>query len=219
MSQFRWMAGLLTGAALFVTGCTGSEDYQDYQQAELSDNTDDDHHGGHAGVHGGHVLEVGDTHQYHAELVFDADSRDITVYFYGSEVGTAAPAKDFVFELDTDTGEVELESTASPLDGETSDTASRYVIAGANVPAEITGEEQINGHFHVSLGGEEYAVSMTAHSHDHEGHGDHDEHGDHGHEDHESHGEGEHEEHGDGEHAEEGGEHAEGDDHASGSDS
>jgi hypothetical protein len=153
-------------ASAYCVGCGESTEYQDYTEAELSENTDHSH--AHEGAHGGHVIELTDSHAYHAELTFDKATRDITVYFYGSQIGTAEPASDFVFEIEADGEEMELAAKPAPLDGETEETASRYIVTGANVPESITGEEQLDGHFHVTLGGTEYVGAMHAHSHDHD---------------------------------------------------
>lgn len=188
MLQIRRVTGLLVAGVFLATGCSESTEYQDYSQAELSANADHDHDHGHGGVYGGDVFEVGDTHQFHAELVFDASTRDIAVYFYGNEVGKAVPASDFVFEIEAGSEETVLEATASPLEGETAESCSRYVVAGAALPADVTSEEKLNGHFHVTLGGSEYEVTLSPHSHDHDhdhADGDHAEHGE-GHSEHEA---------------------------------
>jgi len=203
-SMLRFLTGLSFSLTIcLLAGCAEETEFQDYTDAELSENTGH----GHAGAHGGHVIELSDSHEYHAEVTFDTDSRDITVYFYGAKIGEGVPASDFVFELDSDEGEAELAAAPAPLEGETEETASCFVVAGANVPESITGEEQINAHFHVTLGGNEYVGELHAHSHgDAHDHGDHDDHAEHG-----DHDEGEHDEHAEGEHGDDEG-HEEGHD-------
>ena len=88
-------------------------------------------HAEEAGVHGGHILEIDDAHAHHAELVFDNSTRDVTLYFYGGVVGVAKVATELEFEIEKDGKEVALESKASPLDGETESSCSRFIIAGS----------------------------------------------------------------------------------------
>ncbi len=172
MKTGKWMAGFAL-AAFVVVGCEDSK-YQDYSKAPLSDQSAHDHghdHGEHVGKFGGHVLELDDAHGHHAELVFDTTTRDITLYFYGSEVGVAKAASSLEFEIEKDGKETELESKASPLEGETDGASSRFVIAGSQLPEDIKSEEQLEGHFHVTIDGKELVGNFHAHSHDDHDHG------------------------------------------------
>jgi hypothetical protein len=183
MKSVKWMAGLTLLA--YSVGCDDGK-YEDYAKAPLAEEHAHDHdhghdHGGHEGKHGGHILELDDAHGHHAELVFDKATRDISLYFYGAEIGVAKPATGVAFELMIDGKEVVLESKASPLEGETEATCSRYVIAGSQLPENIKGEEQLDGHFHVTIDGKEFAGEMHAHSHDEHSHDEH-KHDDHAHE-------------------------------------
>ena len=169
------------GFLVAAVGCGGtSDEFQEYTEAPLSAATDMHDHGEHAGLHGGHIIEIGDAHAAHLEMVFDKETRDISLYFYGAEVGQAVAASGVEFEIEVGGEEVSLEVKASPLEGETEESASRYVVSGTTLPKEITSEEQLDGHLHVTIGGQEYAPSFHAHSHDehdHDGHDhDHDEH-------------------------------------------
>ncbi len=164
---------------LALVGCNTSEESESYEDAPLSENTDHDHHA-HEGAHGGLVIEFDAAHAHHAELAFDEASRDITLYFYGATIGEAHSATGLVFELEEGDDELHLETAASPLEGETEETASRFTVAGSEVPENITGDT-LHGHFHVTLDGQDFKGSFGEHDHDHgeEGHEEHDEHGDH----------------------------------------
>lgn len=171
MQTGKWMAGLAM-AAFCAVGCEESK-YEEYSKAPLSvpqahdhDHDHDHDHGGHEGKHGGHVLELDDTHGYHAELVFDSATRDITLYFYGSEIGVAKNVTDLEFEIEMGGAEAELESKASPLEGETEETCSRFVISGTQLPAGVKSEEQVDAHFHVTIDGKEFVKELKPHSHD-----------------------------------------------------
>jgi len=175
MQSEKWMAGLAL-AAFVIVGC-GDSKYQDYSKAPLSDQNahahNHDHGHEHEGKHGGHVLELDDAHGHHAEMVFDTATRDITLYFYGSEIGVAKTVSSLEFEIEKDGKETVLEAKASPLDGETEEASSRYVIAGSQLPEDIKSEEQLDGHFHVVIDGKELVGSFHAHSHDDHDHGEH----------------------------------------------
>ena len=165
-----WIVSLAI-AAFAATGCEDA-DYQDYSKAPLSEATEHvhDHDHGEVGKHGGHVLEMDDAHAHHAELVFDTASRDITVYFYGSEVGEAKVASRVTLELHVADGHKDLASKPMPLDGETDATASRWVISGADLPADIKGEEQLDGHLEATMDGKPFSYALEPHSHDHDEH-------------------------------------------------
>ena len=188
---FLNFAFLTSVAAL--AGCGQSGEFQDYKKAELSPATEHDHHdhGEEAGIHGGHIIEIGDTHGIHAEMAFDKESRNITLYFYGATIGEAKVASGLEFELGEGDSESSLEVSPSPLDGETAEMSSRFVISGMTLPKEITSEEQLNGHLHVTIDGQEYVASFHAHTHDdHAGH-DHENgesiHSEHDHAEHDGH--------------------------------
>ena len=162
----------LTVICSLISGCGQPGEFTDYKQAELSagDSHHGHDHGEESGPKGGHVIEIGDTHSLHAELVFDKDSRDITVYFYGANVGEAAVVSGFEFELEVENQEQVIASSALPLENETTELASRFMVAGTSLPKNITSEEQLDGHMHVTFEGQEYAASFRPHSHDDHAH-------------------------------------------------
>ncbi len=183
-----WMTLTLCGL-LAVCGCQQSEEYSDYEKAPLSENTETGH--SHGPAHGGTVIEFDAAHAHHAEAVFDEQSRNITLYFYGAEIGTAHPAEGLVVELEEGDDEIHLEAEAAPLEGETEETASCYVIDGSQIPEGITSLSQLHGHFHVTMDGNDFRGDLGhAHEHGEEGH-------DHGEEGHDEDGDDHGDEHGD----------------------
>ena len=187
MRNGSWIVALAMAA--FVTAGCEDTDYQDYSKAPLSEAKEHvhEHDHGEIGKHGGHVLEMDDAHAHHAELLFDATSRDITVYFYGTEVGVAKVASNVTLELHVADGHKDLASKPMPLDGETDATASRWLISGADLPADIKGEEQLDGHLEATMDGKPFSYALKPHSHDEhahaeeahaEGHEDHADHSD-----------------------------------------
>lgn len=118
------------------------------------------------GPHGGHVYRIGDSGEYHAEMVFDPNSRNITLFFSGPDSKKPRPASDIIFEPEVDGRPVILKAVPSPLDGETVESCSRFVIEGRTLPEKIVQEEQLEGHFHVTFDGKEFQTIFFAHSHD-----------------------------------------------------
>jgi hypothetical protein len=177
MTRF-WMT-LIACSLMTAVGCNSESEFTDYELAPEGEHTHEGHdHHDHEGAHGGHVIEFDAAHAHHAELVFDETSRDITLYFYGAEIGSAHPAEGLVVELEEGDEEIHLEVAAAPLDGETEEAASCYVVAGANVPEAIKSAEDLHGHFHVTLDGQDFKGDLSDHEdHNHE-HEEHHEHGD-----------------------------------------
>jgi hypothetical protein len=185
--SLKWMF-LTTCSLLTIVGCGASSEYESYENAPMSENTDTGHEHHHEGAHGGQVIEFDPAHAHHAELVFNEDSRDITLYFYGAQIGEAHPAENLVFELEEGDDELHLDVAASPLEGETEETASSFVIAGSEVPENIKSAAALHGHFHVTLDGQDFRGSFGEHEgHDHDGDEEHGEHE--GHDDDDGHGE------------------------------
>lgn len=137
-----------------------------------SHSAEDHGHSGQEGKHGGTVIELDDAHRYHAELTLDAATRDVTLYFYGSEIGVAKAATGLEFELEKDGDELMVESKASPLDGETAEACSRFVVAGSALPESVKAVGDLEGHFHIIIDGKEYVGDLPGH-HDHDHDHDH----------------------------------------------
>lgn len=166
MRSVKWCSSVVMAISL-AAGCEDSG-YQDYSDAPLSDSRAHDRghgHGasGHSGKHGGVVLELDDAHGHHAELVFDKATRDVTLYFYGREIGVAKAATGLAFEVRKDDQEVVLGATPSPLEGEAAETCSRFVIAGSQLSESITSLDQLAGHFHVIINGKEFVGTLPGH--------------------------------------------------------
>lgn len=172
MRNGYWIASLAL-ASFVAVGCEDSN-YQEYKAAPLSEGHDAHDHGA-VGPYDGHVLEMDDAHGHHAEIVMDSDTRDITVYFYGAQIGSAVAASNVVLELHEGDAHKDVTAKASPIEGETAENASRWVFAGSDMPAGIKSEEQLDGHLKATLGGKDFSASLEPHSHNDADHG-HDDH-------------------------------------------
>ncbi len=190
MRNGYWIASLAV-AAFTAAGCEDA-DYQSYNAAPRSETTghlhDSDHDKGVVGKHGGHILELDDAHAHHAELVFDAKTRDVTVYFCGAEVGDAKPASKVTLGLHVSGGHKEIVAKPIPLEGEAAESSSCWVFSGANLPENVKGEEQLDGHLEATIDGKQFSYGLEPHSHDNDEHNAAGEsaHGEHGDADHKS---------------------------------
>jgi hypothetical protein len=138
------------------------------------------------GAHGGHLYDLGD-HQFFAELVFDPETRKITIYtVQHDDIKQPAPmdadGAQLVLEAPGPGGEeqeVKLPLTARPQQGDPEGQASQFELAGDQLPAEFTGEEQLHGDLRFTHDGETFEAHLEPHEHDEHGHPvphDHDEH-------------------------------------------
>ena len=78
-------ACLLLSATMIGVGCerSGVESSGNSTPSPVTDGHDHDHDhatDAHAAPHGGHLIELGHDHQYHAELVDDHETKTVTVY-------------------------------------------------------------------------------------------------------------------------------------------
>ena len=145
------------GLGLFFLGCeTGGDDYTDYTPPPVSE------------------------HEYHAEHVFDAESKAITVYLFGHDLDDPLPIAEesIALALMVDGEAQTFSMTAASQEGEAEGSSSRFELAGNAVIAEHFDDvEQLQGHVEVVIEGNSYKGEIThdhAHPHDHdEGHDEH----------------------------------------------
>ena len=83
-SQFRWDCGV-----------GEKEEYRQFSDQDNVENTSppEAHHHPEHGPNGGHVVVLGD-HAYHAELVFDPTTLNVSVYLLEHDMATATPVTD-----------------------------------------------------------------------------------------------------------------------------
>ncbi len=167
-----------------MIGCGDtSSTYESYDEAATSDGSHGSSHSHEHGPHDGHVLELASDHSVHGELCLDEGGKSMTFYVLGSDLKTPLPAESIKFEVDTDDDEVELASTANPLEGEEEGKCSRFTVDSSSL-GELKDLESVHAHVHVMIDGKEFEGALEHnHGHGDEGHGhdDHDDHGEHGH--------------------------------------
>lgn len=85
----------LAAISMFAFGCarpdtntTGSTGVDDHGHDHGSDGHEghDHAHADHAAPHGGHLIDLGRNHEYHAELVDDHESEAITIYIMDGDL-------------------------------------------------------------------------------------------------------------------------------------
>lgn len=166
--------GVALTSLSILTGCNGSDD-GDYHVPEGGHEVvDEPHDHGHdAGPHGGHLIELGEE-EYHAEIVFDSETRKTTVYILGPDAESPHAITAGQIELHLHVGEQESEFmlSAAPLESDGEGKSSRFELPADKMPESIKDEEDFEGEVHLKIGEKEYTGKVA---HDHDGdHGKHD---------------------------------------------
>ena len=156
---------LLILASLLVVGCTGSEEYQTVttEDADHAEANADTHH--HEAPHGGHLIELGD-HKYNAEVVLEADPKQLVVYLLGPHAETVVAIASEPLALTPEEGDpIVLEP--SPQDEDAEGQASRFVATGGVIDS-FADLEDVHGSLKVTIEGTEF-VGELSHDHAHGG--------------------------------------------------
>lgn len=143
---------VLTSALLFAAGC-GSDEGDSQEYGKSKDSSTKPAHVHEEGPHGGHLIELGEE-EYHAELVFDKESRKTTLYVLGSDPHDAHPidAKEIEFHLEAGDDYKELMFAADRQEEDPEGKSSRFVLAADDLPEEIDDEEKFVGHIDITIG-------------------------------------------------------------------
>jgi hypothetical protein len=162
-------------AAALAVGLSGCGSNQDVRQFSAEDNVTNtappaEHHHPEHGPNGGHIVVLG-AHAYHAELVFDATTRNVTVHLLDHDMTAATPVADAGLTLNLE-GSEPITFEASPIEGEPEGQTSRFTLSGDKLPEGVKGEEDLHGSLALTVGGEPHAGAIS-HAHDHEGGHDH----------------------------------------------
>ncbi len=169
----------------WAAGCqpTGGE-FKEIKQGELVNKP---HAHAEEGPHHGHLVELGN-HEFHAEVVFDAKDKKLTVYTFGHELDQPLPieSKEVTLNLKVDKKQagpghreyllLQFKLPAAPQAGDGDGKASRFELAGnAEVADHIHDEEDLLGAVSVTINGKPYSGQIEhghehGHSHDHAAH-------------------------------------------------
>ena len=121
--------------------------------------------GKHEGPHGGHVIELGHNHQYHAELVENEDAGTVTIYILDKEMKELAiDQKAITMNLMVDGKARSFElPAAGPVEGMTSQfhAANKALFAALH-------KHETRGKLRVAIDGTPYSGEVEHHHDEHD---------------------------------------------------
>ncbi len=164
---------LSTGSAALMGGCQPSaEEYAPVTGKQVETVAEDIHV--HVAPHGGHLIEVG-SHQFNVEVLFDAATKDLTLYVLDAHAENPLPVAkaDLLFELEHGTDEEVIDLTPVPQSGDPEGKASKFTASGNEHLKEVADIEGLHAHVHLTVDGKEYEGELShgdeaGHEHDHD---------------------------------------------------
>ena len=133
----------------------------------------DDHEGhdhgahDHTPKHGGHLIEIGRNHEYHAELVDDHKTESITVYMMDSHMESLTVNQASISLVLT----ADAKTETFELLGSQPGGSSQFASSDAKMMEMIEGEE-VKGKLRVTIDGKPFSGTFDHHGHGHEEGGD-----------------------------------------------
>ena len=175
MQRFHpFLAGVASlGVLAFLLGCQ-TEPAADTPAAvaEAPPDTveEHDHEHAHEGPHGGHLIELGRNHEYHAELVEDHDAETVTVYILDKETEPlAVEAENITLNLTAGGQPQSFQFVpAEVAEGK----ASSFVASDAALFQALETNPEATGRLQVTIAGVPYTGEFSHEEHEHD-HGDH----------------------------------------------
>lgn len=159
-------------ATIFAVGCADTDEKKSTGDTPAKTETDgDDNH--HKSKHGGHVIDIGHNHEYHAEFVDNHETESITVYMMDKNMNP----------LSIDQPSISLAVTAG-------DSTKTFELAGKSAAGssefssndkslmEMMHKDGATVKLRVTINGSPHTGTLEHHAHDH---GDHDHDHDHDH--------------------------------------
>lgn len=167
MRIYGWLFALVVAAG-YVVGCSSEQGGTPYGEADQAPPSEEHHHHHHEGPHGGHVVELSDDHSVHGEFVIDTEGNVARFYVLGEDLETPVEATSVVLHSEGGEGEeIEIVFEAAG-EGEAN---NEFTVALDQLPS--SNAEQIFGHFHVTVDGQDLSGDLN-HDHDHDHSHDHD---------------------------------------------
>ena len=174
MKLFSLLLGLVA-VSLFAIGCdqtttdkTGTTDTQTEDDPHAGHNHDDDVHDesahDHSPKHGGHLIEIGRNHEYHAEMVDDHKTESITIYMMDSHMETLTLNESSISLVLTAADKTETFELLGTQPGGSASFSSN----DANMMAMIEGEE-VKGKIRVNIDGKPFSGAFDHHGHGEDG--------------------------------------------------
>ena len=166
MKKFSLLLGLVA-VSMFAIGCdqpqtTGSGSNNTQEEDPHAGHNHDEAAHDHSPKHGGHLIEIGRNHEYHAELVDDHKTESITVYMMDSHMEPLSLNTDSI-NLDLTAGDKTetFELLASQPGG-----SSEFSSNDAKMMEMIEGEE-VKGKLRVNIDGKPFSGAFDHHGHGH----------------------------------------------------
>jgi hypothetical protein len=127
------------------------------------------------GPHQGHLIELGNNEEYHAELVDNHDTHTVTIYLLDGAAKKAVTSAEteLAINLIVDGKPAQFTLPAVPQDDDPAGESSRYEIVDQAL-CEALDAEKTTGRMNVTIAGKPFTGQIEHHAHgDHEHH-DHD---------------------------------------------
>lgn len=167
-------------AVMLLAGCDGSSSSSDggketptaTKASDSHDHGEGGHQDEHQGPHGGHVLEIGRGHQFHAEVVLDDDEKSVTIYLLDGKLQAVSDPVESVA--------VNLVVDGKPKSFELSKGADGGYRAASKELFEAHHDKGASGTLRVVINGKPFTAKLESHDHSDHDHSGHD-HSDHDH--------------------------------------
>jgi hypothetical protein len=165
------LAFALLALAVIAVGCTnsGTTTADGKNETEKKSVGKDEHEGHdhaaevHKPPHGGHLIELGRNHEYHAELLDDHKSESVTVYIMDGHMKPLTiqePSISLVLTADSETKTFEL-TGATPPGGSSEFTSSDEAMM------TMIEKEGVTGKLRVNIDGKPFTGTFDHEGHDH----------------------------------------------------
>lgn len=159
-------------ACVFWAGC-GKPESVEKEETEKAGPAEHEHPT--AGPNGGELIELGDE-EYHAELLHDESSGDVTIFILDASAKNYVllEAAELTINLKHDGQAEQHKLQAIPQEGEPAGKSSRFVAKGNRELSEAIEHEDANARLQVTIADKAYSGKIE------HGHEDHDHDHDHG---------------------------------------
>ncbi len=127
-----------------------------------------DHSHEHAteGPHGGHLIELGHDHKFHAELVEDDAAEMITIYILDAQLNeVVVDQPSLLISLTADGASNSFELLAAKSDGAAG--SSRFESSDKDLFQALAQYGDVTGKLRVTIDGTPYVGTLDHHDHDH----------------------------------------------------
>lgn len=160
--KFFSLAIAFLSLAVFSVGCGDSTPNETGSKDVESDDHDHDHD--HKPKHGGHLIEIGRNHEYHAELVDDHKTESVTVYMMDDHMEPLTIEQSSISLILTAGEETKKFELLSSVPGGSSEFSS-------NKPElmEMIEKGEVTGKLRVTINGKPFSGSFEHHGHGDEG--------------------------------------------------